>query len=65
MAAGEQADEHALEHLVLTCDDALDLEQRGLEQVASLTLVVERRDWRFRHLCGSSVGHETQSSSRN
>ena len=32
VAAGEQADEHALEHRVLTCDDALDLEQRALEQ---------------------------------
>jgi hypothetical protein len=31
VAARDEADEHALEHLVLTCDDALDLDERFLE----------------------------------
>ena len=34
--AGEQADEHALEHLLLTGDHAPDLEQRLLELAADL-----------------------------
>ena len=36
MALGEQADEHALEHLVLPGDHAPDLEERLLEPVADL-----------------------------
>ena len=32
MPAGEQADQHPLDHQVLADDDALDLEQRALEQ---------------------------------
>ena len=31
MASGDEADEHALEHLVLAGDDALDLDERLLE----------------------------------
>jgi hypothetical protein len=31
MATGQEADEHALQHLVLTRDDPPDLEQRLLE----------------------------------
>ena len=34
MPAGEQADEHALEHLVLAGDHPLDLDERLLEQLA-------------------------------
>ena len=36
VAAGEQADEHALEQVVLPDDDALDLEERGLERGGGL-----------------------------
>jgi hypothetical protein len=36
VAAGEQRDEHALEHRLLADDDALDLEQRVLEVAADL-----------------------------
>ena len=39
VAAGDEADEHALEHLVLTGDHALDLDQRLLEQRARLALL--------------------------
>jgi hypothetical protein len=31
MAAGQEADQHALEHLVLASDDPPDLEQRLLQ----------------------------------
>jgi hypothetical protein len=37
VALGEEADEHALEHLVLAGDDAPDLEQRLLEPLAPLS----------------------------
>ena len=36
MAVGEQRDEHALEHLLLPDDHALDLEQGRLEGAADL-----------------------------
>jgi hypothetical protein len=32
MAVGEQANEHPLQHLVLTGDDTLDLEERALKR---------------------------------
>ena len=36
VALGQQADEHALEHLVLPGDDPADLEERLLEALADL-----------------------------
>ena len=36
VAAGEQRDDHALEHRLLADDHALDLEQRGLQRVVRL-----------------------------
>ena len=47
VAAGEQADEHPLQHGVLTCDNALDLEQRALEHIASMA-VRDRAAYRTR-----------------
>jgi hypothetical protein len=38
MAAGEQGDEHSLQHLLLADDDALHLEQRALELVSGALL---------------------------
>ena len=47
VAACQQADEHALEHLVLSCDDALDLEDGALDRVAvgAVASTAFKRGW--------------------
>jgi hypothetical protein len=59
VAAGDEADEDALEHLVLARDDALHLDERLLEERARLLRVAlgDRRDgglaFRCGHVCSS------------
>ena len=57
VAAGEQADEHALEHPVLARDHPLDLEQGLLEQ---LTLLAERRLAHGHAPCSGSTGESSK-----
>ena len=47
VAAGDEADEHPLEHLVLSDDDPLDLDERLLEERARrVEIAIGRALWR-------------------